>query len=88
MGYEEKYRLLADELWLPLNKGPLFNDDNEIVEYSGLSSGEGVIYQVCKAIAEPANYSMPRLDDICHRLSEIHQKRIVRVLNDMFFFRC
>lgn len=88
MSYEEKYKELASDIWSHLHKGPLFSDDDEIREFTGLSGGERVIHDVCKAIAEPEHYLMPRLDDICHRLSEVHQKRILAALSEMFFFRC
>lgn len=88
MSYAEKYRELANDIWSHLHKGSLFNEEGEIRDFTGLSGGEGVIYQVCKAIAEPETYCMPRLDDVCHRLSETHQKRIISALSEMFLFRC
>jgi hypothetical protein len=88
MDYAQKYRELANQVWQPLHKGSLFDDEGEIRKFTGLSGGEGVVYEVCKAIAEPGDHSMPRLDDICHRLSDVHQKRILAALTEMFFFRC
>lgn len=87
MSYEEKYREIADKVWMPMHKGSLFDEEGGIRTFTGLSGGEAVIHAVAKAIAEPDSHLMPRLDDIAHRLSEVHQQRILAALTEMFFYR-
>ncbi len=88
MNYADKYQDIAERLWSRTNKGPLLNPDGaSFVNYTGLSSGEGVIQKVCMAIAAPQAHRMPPLDDISHRLSEVWQLGILDALNEMFLYR-
>ncbi len=89
MDYSEKYRDIAERLWAnTTHKGPLFNNQFVLVNHSGLSGGENVIYKVAAAIGAPSSYQMPQLDDICHRLSDEWQKQILLALVEMFKYRC
>ncbi len=87
MSYTEKYREIADRLWVHMGKGSLFNSEGEIkAAWGGWSSGEHILWKVSAAIADPGNHQMPPLDEIAHKLDRVRQLKILNALNEMFSY--
>ncbi len=43
LSYDQKYKALAEDLWKPMFKGSLFDDEGNVIKQTGLSSGEYIM---------------------------------------------